>query len=248
MTQNNDQSSSEDLVAGTVTGPFSDPTKIIFLDIDGVLNSWGSYYALGGYPHTLQEVGLFDWVAIGLLQRLCKSDANIKIVMSSSWRLSFPADAFTKAFDLPVIDNTPGDDTESRGEEIRQWLAAHPTIRNYVIIDDNDWVLPHQRKRFVKTDPDVGLTFHNIRKVMRILGCSTTAFSDVKIGSDDIHHKIKLPGSLTVRKAKEHVATEPRWIKTMAGGWERIPAGQAAPEDALPPPKENETQNDNNTS
>lgn len=46
--------------------------KILFLDIDGVLNSDRSNMAFSGYPHSFSDADMakFDNVALGLLRRL----------------------------------------------------------------------------------------------------------------------------------------------------------------------------------
>ena len=43
-----------------------------------------------------------------------------------------------------VIDRTPDLTGHSRGEEIAAWLAAHPEIKVYAILDDQRDMLPHQ--------------------------------------------------------------------------------------------------------
>lgn len=177
-----------------------DPTRILFLDIDGVINSTRTYMAFGGRSRSLDEVGKFDWVAIGLLQRLCLSDYRLKIVLSSTWRLDNEPAAVAKAFDLPIIDKTPGNDYDNtRGEEIKMWLDAHPTIRHYVIVDDNNWMLPEQQKRFVKTDSDFGLSVGTVKKIIRILQMSERDFSDVNME----RVPYSLPGTYTVARSKD---------------------------------------------
>ena len=59
--------------------------KVLFLDIDGVLNSTRTAVANGGYPHELHHREAFDWTSIKLLQRLCDS-AGVLVVLSSAWR------------------------------------------------------------------------------------------------------------------------------------------------------------------
>ncbi|MCO5338601.1 HAD domain-containing protein [Delftia tsuruhatensis] len=80
--------------------------RVLFLDIDGVLNSTRTCVAHGGFPHELTHTEAFDWVAIKLLQRLCDS-SGIQVVLSSAWRLTHNFKDVAKAFDLPIIDRTP---------------------------------------------------------------------------------------------------------------------------------------------
>ena len=44
--------------------------KVLFLDIDGVLNSTKTCVAFGGYPMELHHIEAFDKAAIRLIQRL----------------------------------------------------------------------------------------------------------------------------------------------------------------------------------
>jgi len=181
--------------------------KILFLDVDGVLNSDRTACAFGGLPRDLECIGQFDWVAIALLQRLCKAEPRLKIVMSSSWRLTYPADRFAKAWDLPVIDVTPGNDHDhSRGEEIQMWLDDNPDVRIWAAIDDHNWMLPRQQKRFVKTDEEFGLTMGCVKKLIRILEISETAWRDLSLEKHYPDYKHKLPGTLTQIRAKEYVS------------------------------------------
>lgn len=87
--------------------------KILFLDIDGVLNSSASvlatveptaarWYAWCGLESYFNEVGYLprftfdtiDPVAVGLINRLLKRDEELKIVLSSSHRTLFCGDKF----------------------------------------------------------------------------------------------------------------------------------------------------------
>lgn len=142
--------------------------KILFLDIDGVLNSTKTAMAHGGFPLNFAQKQAFDQAAIGLLHRLCDSNDDVKIVLSSTWRLHYTAEQAAAALELPIIDRTPllhG----PRGYEISAWLGAHPEITEYVILDDNNDMLDMQRPRFVRTDGDEGMSLANFREVCRIL-------------------------------------------------------------------------------
>ena len=147
--------------------------KVLFLDIDGVLNSTRTCTATGGYPHELEHRGGFDWIAIRLLQRLCDS-SGVQIVLSSAWRLHHDFKDVAKAFDLPIIDRTPSL-CGPRGKEIQHWLDAHPDVEVYAIVDDDADMLPEQMPRFVKTDGREGLTWANFVRLCEVLGESPYA-------------------------------------------------------------------------
>jgi hypothetical protein len=130
--------------------------KIIFLDIDGVLNVYcqsRDRYGCTFHQHLVDNL------------KMIIDTTDAKIVISSSWRVD-GIDIMKKMWkfrNLPgdVIDITPdlyytysgkdGDDDYSRGDEIQLWLDNNPQVTNYVIIDDDTDMLPNQMKQFVRT-------------------------------------------------------------------------------------------------
>lgn len=159
--------------------------KVIFLDIDGVLNSTRSY--LGGKArrrHTNEDIvdhvkHDLDPVAVDLINVL-RRHASAEIVVSSSHRLDFQWDRsiyglsnYMKALGVDtILDSTAYLPNCMRGEEIELWLREHPEVTRYVIIDDSGDMLPGQMDNFVQTDPSVGFTDKDFYKATRILGCA----------------------------------------------------------------------------
>lgn len=146
------------------------PTKVLFLDIDGVLNSARSCYALGGFPHGFdaENKAKFDHVAIALVRKLCE-ETGASICLSSSWRIIHSVHECANGLDLPIFGRTPSL-SSSRGNEIAAWLADHPEVTTYAIIDDDSDMLPEQRRFFVKTNHYDGLRMSHYGKLKRILG------------------------------------------------------------------------------
>jgi hypothetical protein len=144
--------------------------RVLFLDIDGVLNSTRTCVAFGGYPMELEHLGAFDHVAIRLLQRMCDS-AGVQIVLSSAWRLFHDHKEVASALGLPIIDRTPSM-PGPRGGEIADWLSRHPEVEEYAIVDDDPDMLPEQLPRFVKTSGEEGLSFGDYRKLCSLLGAN----------------------------------------------------------------------------
>jgi hypothetical protein len=157
--------------------------KIIFLDFDGVLNSQLWYVRTKGS----REQDDLDKEAIEFLNHLIK-DTGAKVVVSSTWRLGRTVDELQEiltrnGFIGEVIDKTismnigKDGDCILRGNEILQWMKAHPEIlgcyysdyKNYVIFDDDSDMLYWQRNNFIQTDPYVGLTPTDIYKAKKIL-------------------------------------------------------------------------------
>jgi hypothetical protein len=104
--------------------------KVIFLDIDGVLNC-----------HKTPNPRKFPYViGDGLLARFRQliERTGASAVLSSTWRYD-PAGIFSaKRYGVPFIDITPDMPNEPRCKEILEWLRNHPEVTRYVVIDDED--------------------------------------------------------------------------------------------------------------
>lgn len=149
--------------------------NLLFLDIDGVLNSRRSALAFDGYPLVFKR-GLpqFDQVAIRMVRRLVRATKS-KVVLSSSWRMDEQQWSLAaKSLRLPIIDRTPHDlGSVPRGQEIQHWLDTHPhPDRQYVILDDDLDMLPEQFERFVHVDYRNGLSFQDLERACTLFGIS----------------------------------------------------------------------------
>lgn len=127
--------------------------KVLFLDIDGVLNS----------ASTMKHGVHLCNKRIVMLSRLCK-ELDLKVVISSSWREIYDLRELKELLHrtgfggIPrVIDVTGNDTRGNRGTEIKAWLDAHPEVVQYAIIDDDRDMLPEQLPYFVKTSWKTGL-------------------------------------------------------------------------------------------
>ena len=111
--------------------------KVIFLDIDGVLNTRKTIERWRGL------IGIDATLARRFAQLQQATGASV--VLSSTWRLERNWKAtMRKNSVVGVIDRTPDLPGRSRGEEIGAWLTAHPEVGVYVILDDQSDMLPHQ--------------------------------------------------------------------------------------------------------
>ena len=168
--------------------------KVIFLDVDGVLNSSRTLY---------EDVSLEDDLILNLKELINKTGA--KIILSSSWRLSTEAVAMLMdkldkfglvisgmtcdGVDLDWIEkyefdatkkylNTKFDYDENkqikitydRGAEIFKWLYDHYDCA-YVILDDEiEDIKPYFNESvIVKTSYKTGLTKEDVKKAIQIL-------------------------------------------------------------------------------
>ena len=150
--------------------------KVIFLDIDGVLNNEEHIVKIHGllgkeqYLDLLREIGElpFDYRSCELLQKFIK-ETNVEVILSSTWRLNPEAPNIIKRYaGIEIKDITPRLNG-IRGEEIQQYLDNHKEISNYVILDDDSDMLESQKKHFVKVNNKVGLTIKEIIQCENIL-------------------------------------------------------------------------------
>lgn len=147
--------------------------RILFLDIDGVLNSRRSslYYQqdVDGLL-VIRDGNPFadlDWVAVNMIKFLCTKQ-QVKLVLSSSWRETWDLGTLGQKLGLEFYDAT---DTGcgTRGEQIQRWLDTHPEVTEYAIVDDNSGMLQSQKDHFVQTDFDEGLTYADWKRLRDIL-------------------------------------------------------------------------------
>ena len=151
--------------------------NVIFLDIDGVLNSWK-------YDHLYKTAsdGNIDETRLPLLKRLVES-SDAKIVLSSSWRKHWSRDrsrcdsigiALEETFSkhqLSIFDKTPTLPSNDRAEEIKLWLDQNKAFSNFVIIDDIRFGWSGLEEHVVNTNDRIGrgLEETHVLKALRIL-------------------------------------------------------------------------------
>jgi hypothetical protein len=153
--------------------------RILFLDIDGVLN-----YRAVFVPGNPAPICPQAWARC---KRVIEA-TGAKIVLSSTWRKGvlgadrhldklksiglFPlthADWRTP-FNLPPVGEGPLAEYPKRGDEIASWLSDHPEVTHFAIIDDDSDMLENQNPFFVRTDFDTGLLDWHCDKLIEILG------------------------------------------------------------------------------
>lgn len=167
---------------------------VLFLDVDGVLNSEAflrklddQHRALGHHAQCecFRLEHLIDREAIIRLNRLVV-ETGAKIVISSSWRLLLDPPELQRiliehGLVAEIIGETPngpndpemratfGDiDRIFRGHEIDLWLSKHPEVERFVILDDASDMVMH-RNRLVQTDCEEGLLDEHVDLAIRVL-------------------------------------------------------------------------------
>lgn len=154
---------------------------ILFLDFDEVFLFTRAKMATSD---------ILDPVSAGMIARVCR-ETGARIVVSSTWRSSHAdcVDVLTRAGligflwspivlpDDPSYDPSVNDDwrtegqNNSRGTAVANWLADHPDVDVWAIMDDGlhdfDQV---QLGRLVHTDVMFGLGIADYRRAVRLLG------------------------------------------------------------------------------
>ena len=160
--------------------------KVVFLDIDGVLNTKWWYTQMDRNTPKDKYGYAFDPNAVSNLKKII-DETGADIVISSSWK-SFGISELEDMWQdrgLPgkLIGITPNSVSDEmllnadldhmelfsiRGMEIKEWLSKKG-ISHYVIIDDMDNMLQEQKSHFVQTNPEVGITEENAVQAISIL-------------------------------------------------------------------------------
>lgn len=163
--------------------------KVIFLDVDGVLNS----------AKTVMSDESLETDLIQNLAAIVKA-TNAKIILTSSWRMSPSAlshlmDALMwfdlsisgctqEGVDIKDFEHTrfegiaptkrylsPNTFTYDRGAEIAMWLLQHDfDVEKFVILDDSaDDIINWFSKEFVEINFTKGLTKEDAAKAIKLL-------------------------------------------------------------------------------
>lgn len=139
--------------------------KILFLDIDGVLNCDSTKERIGPEGGVFASMVGIDQRLLELFQEWLK-DKPIKVVLSSSWRTDDRLLAVLAKRGLEWFDITAN--RGYRGREIEEWLSLYDT-EEYAILDDIQQFYAHQHKHFVQTSYIHGLRPKNLKKLEAIL-------------------------------------------------------------------------------
>ena len=144
------------------------PRKVIFLDIDGVMNSVSL--------RVQDPRGLVDFLEPGCVATLntIVAATGAVVIISSTWRLTTPFPELLASFaaagcTAQIVDITPDIDARQRHLEVAAWLAqqAEPPHR-FVVIDD-DFDMPDFPDRLVRTRKHFGLGARELPAVLQLL-------------------------------------------------------------------------------
>lgn len=148
--------------------------RVIFLDVDGVLNS--HYFATKVFKDCGARVfreGLLDKRAIACLKQIVDQTGAI-IVLSSTWRKIPEARALLVEQllerNLIIHSDTP-DAGKRRGDDISAWFEQHKDIdvESYVILDDDNDMNEHVSHLVQTSYYFLGLEAKHVQQAVNIL-------------------------------------------------------------------------------
>lgn len=161
--------------------------KVIFLDIDGVLNSnfWNE-----NHQREISDGTLIDKSRIELLCKLIM-DTGAQIILHSGWKYWFDSDLKPLRREAENLKNllekaglaiggiTPDHAAREirktrkfslvKASEILAWLKQHQEVDRWVVLDDLDLHNAEIERHQVKTDQSIGLTVGDVEKAKKIL-------------------------------------------------------------------------------
>jgi alkanesulfonate monooxygenase SsuD/methylene tetrahydromethanopterin reductase-like flavin-dependent oxidoreductase (luciferase family) len=144
--------------------------KVLFLDVDGVLNCVNTTDRVNGSYYT----GL-DQDKLDLLKKIV-AETDCKIVLSSAWRhfaefTDYWLDRMGRDYIKDIhIGITPLVGYDNRAEEIQAWIDTHKVDSFVVLDDDHIDSLVRFGERFIQTMYEDGLTPEIAEKAITALG------------------------------------------------------------------------------
>tara|TARA_R110000822_G_scaffold8487_5_gene33317 strand:- start:459 stop:884 length:426 start_codon:yes stop_codon:yes gene_type:complete len=139
--------------------------KVLFLDIDGVLNRYDMFEGKGSREIISDEM-------VARINRVVK-ETGCSVVISSSWRLSMPLSELSLLLgehgflSETIIDRTPHIDR--RDNEILVWLRDHKDVTKFAVVDDEASDLTDVKDQLVQTSFDTGILDEHVDQLIEML-------------------------------------------------------------------------------
>jgi hypothetical protein len=143
--------------------------KIIFLDIDGVLNNIRSMKE-GDWVNALDHEN-WDRTSLATLQKVINASGAV-IIISSTWRIHQPGEVWWNeqfalaGLNAQCVGVTGRVDNGFRGAEVAE-IVDILQPESYVILDDDQDFYDYQP--FVWIDPEEGLTDDYVESILKLL-------------------------------------------------------------------------------
>ncbi|HEX3017189.1 MAG TPA: HAD domain-containing protein [Caproicibacter sp.] len=157
--------------------------KVIFLDIDGVLNA-------NSCDAACQSAGYIDESKVRMLSDIIQK-TNSVVVLHSGWRFLLNESlepvgqeaenllSLLEKYKIKLYDRTPDFSTEEikktekfslvKAAEILSWLNAHKEVDNYLVLDDLDLHNAIIAKHQIRTNSADGLTQDDVSCAIKVL-------------------------------------------------------------------------------
>lgn len=177
---------------------------IIFLDMDGVMNSlrWHDEFKEkhGRGPAAIRPLESIDPAAVKRLNWII-SATGAKLVISSSWRHGYKQVEFREILQSAgvrgeMIDFTPTRlNVSERGGEIDAWLSKRDDVERFVILDDDSDMEPHM-EHLLKTSWKEGLLDWHAQVAIKVLRDGTSVSQAVFDELGKPAHDVFYPGGV----------------------------------------------------
>jgi hypothetical protein len=129
--------------------------KVLFLDMDGVLNKGGK-----------QKVGVIEKDLVNILNNIANGD--IEFILSSSWRYILEIEDINAILKnsgfISELNGVLDSEGETRGDQIKEWVRING-VEYYAILDDNGV----EDNNLVRVDNKIGVSFQNIHSLKEVL-------------------------------------------------------------------------------
>ena len=161
--------------------------KVIFFDIDGVLNSRWFIDKMWA----LTKEYRYDPIDPDAMKKLniIVEKTGAKLVICSTWRYSHTVEELQTIFEKhgfigEIIDTTDVNSHNLRGNDINKWICENHNVSKYCVIDDDNEIFNKDVHKFVHVSNLVGLTYKDVYKAISIL-------NDTKISKMYSEFKLK---------------------------------------------------------
>lgn len=157
--------------------------KLIFLDIDGVLNSSTYFFSKEYLDETakmsdaelmlLAHPSHLDPVALKLVSHIV-NESGAQVVLSSSWRMKYSTEEWTEMMQkrgatFKITDRTPKLSGTTRGTEIMDFINSMRSRPDSIVILDDHNDMGNLSKYLVLTNAKFGITMADAEKALQIL-------------------------------------------------------------------------------
>lgn len=146
--------------------------RVLFLDYDGVVNTpmWNEKGTRCTFNFPCNNK-VNNFQAVQWISEFCQK-YGYDIVVTSTWRLdsNYKECLINGGLrdNIKILGRTEDMWASTRGDEVKSYIEKHPNIKYYIIVDDENDMLPEQQDHFVQTDTTRGfgeLEFHKCAEI-----------------------------------------------------------------------------------